>query len=314
MQPTDPPKYPSADYYRDLAARSPAPSPGYGPPSAPNSAPRLTPIAPQYAQPRYAQPGMARGHTAFSRFVIAWGGWNRLWIFLGSGILSAIVYTFYWGNGDWAIGIGLVLLICIHEFGHAFALRIKRLPATFPIFIPGIGAFVTLPNQPISLRDDAEISLAGPLLGGIASLVCMLIFVFTLGHTVHSDLWYGLATFGFFLNALNLIPVLPLDGGHIGRALSRYFSVVGLAIIAVLYFTTQNWFFLLIGFYGLSDVMQSFNSPVRQIAMRSHDRTVVFIMYGVVAALLLLGSWAMSTPDGLRFIFHLLRPDIAGFF
>jgi Zn-dependent protease len=311
MQPTDPPKYPGADYYRELAARGPVPPPGYTPPAAPTSAPRLTPIAPQYAPPGVAQPGMARGHTAFSRFVIAWGGWNRLWIFLGTGILSAIVYTYLWGNGDWGIGIGLVALICIHEFGHAFALRIKRLRATFPIFIPGIGAFVTLPNQPISLRDDAEISLAGPLLGGVASLACLLIFAFTATPSSQTYQWWELAFYGFFLNALNLIPVLPLDGGHIGRTLSRYFPIVGLAIIALLYFTTQNFFFLLIGFYGLSDVMQSFNSPVRQVAMRTHDRAVVFVMYGVVAALLLLGVWATDLNSfHILSVLRFLRPDL----
>jgi Zn-dependent protease len=305
MQPTNPPKYPGAEYYRELAARGPVPPPGYTPPSAPPSMQRLAPIAPQYAQP-----SMAQGHTAFSRFVIAWGGWNRLWIFLGSAAVSALVYTYLWGHGDWGIGLGLVALICIHEFGHAFALRIKRLPATFPIFIPGIGAFVTLPNQPISLRDDAEISLAGPLLGGVASLACLLIYIFTLGPFSQTIQWLELAYYGFFLNALNLIPVLPLDGGHIGRALSRYFSIAGLAIIALLYFTSQNFIFLLIGFYGLSDVMQSFNSPVRQIAMRSHDRTVVLIMYGVVAALLLLGYWATSDPRPFGFLLHLFRPGL----
>ena len=32
-------------------------------------------------------------------------------------------------------------------------------------------------------------------------------------------LWYALAYAGFFINLFNLIPLLPLDGGHVAAAL-----------------------------------------------------------------------------------------------
>jgi Zn-dependent protease len=314
------PRYPGAEYYREMAAKGAAPSPGYPPPPAgtpspgyaqsgyPSGAPRLPPVQ---AAPR---PQPVGGHNAFTRFIIAWGGWNRFWIFLGSGVVSAFVYTYLFSNGDWAFGLGVVLLICVHEFGHAFALRIKRLPATLPIFIPGIGAFVTLPNQPISLRDDAEISLAGPFLGGIGALVCFLIGVFTLNAHTTDAIFLNLASFGFFLNALNLIPILPLDGGHIGRAISRWSAVAGLAIIGLLYLATHNIIFLLIGFYGLTDVMQSFNQPFRPLTMRPTDRVVVSLMYGGVALLLVLCWAGVNTPQVLGFVIRLLRPDLAVYF
>lgn len=319
MQPTNnqqapgAPQYPDAEYYRKMAAQGPAPAPGYPPsasnatpgypqPGYPTGAPRLQPVQ---GVPRALPAG---GQNAFARFIIAWGGWNRFWIFLGSGVVSAFVYTLY-GNGIW-FGLGVVLLICVHEFGHAFALRIKRLPATFPIFIPGIGAFVTLPNQPISLRDDAEISLAGPFLGGIGALVCFFIGVYTFDPHTPDNIFLNLASFGFFINALNLIPVLPLDGGHIGRALSRYAAVAGIAIIGMLYLATHNIFFLLIGFYGLTDVMQSFNQPVRRLVMRAADRVFVSVMYGGVALGLFLCWAGINSPQILGFVFRLLRPDL----
>jgi Zn-dependent protease len=296
------PTYPNADYYRELGARQAPPQPIYSPlPAQPFGAPRMQPVTPQAAP-------ASRGHNAFSRFVIAWGGWNRLWLFLGSGVLSVIVYKFF--QGTWIFAIGFVVLICIHEFGHILALRLKRLPATLPIFIPGIGAFVTLPNRPISMRDDAEISLAGPLIGGIGSALCFVVGVLLLQPGANTSVIFDLAYYGFLINALNLIPVLPLDGGHIGRAISRWMSVGGLAVIALLYFLTQNTFLLLIGFYGLTDVVQSFNQPFRQLAMRAQDRVIVLGMYVGVALFLIAGYGVLQSPNVLGPLLHFLRPDI----
>jgi Zn-dependent protease len=280
-----PPAYPTPDYYRDLATKG---TPIYqpAPARAPAAAPSLTPIMP-------GSRVQARGHNSFTRFVISWGGFNRLWICLGTAAASVLVYAYLWFQGDWLSGLVFVGMILIHELGHDIALRLKKLPATFPIFIPGMGAFVTLPNQPISLRDDAEISLAGPLAGGLTALVCFILSVFYFP----SLFWLNLAFYGFFLNALNLIPVLPLDGGHIGKALSRWLAPLGIAIIILLYIWQQNIFFLLIAFYGLPDAINSFNQTGRRVTMRQADITIVTAMYGAVIIFLLLGYWFVQDPN-----------------
>jgi Zn-dependent protease len=303
MQPEDqqqtPPRYPGAEYYQQLAERG-APqqvTPKYNEKQAQAPVPFLTPVQPL---PRDQQ---MRTHNPFTRFIVRWGGTQRLLIMLGTAALSVVVYYFLWEQ-SWLFAFGLVGLLFVHEMGHAFALRIKKLPATFPIFIPGMGAFVTLPNQPISMRDDAEISLAGPFLGGVGSLVALAIFVVTLNF-----IWLDLAYFSFFINLLNLIPVLPLDGGHIGRVLSPLLGVLGLVLLAALYFVPGSpfqgsIFILLIGFLGINEVMRGFNTPVRQMVMRQADRITVAVMYGGLAVLLGLGFWA---TDNNNFIVMILR-------
>lgn len=292
-----PPVYPTAEYYRELAAKGPPPNQIV---AGPAQTPYLAPVAPMRPAAR-RMPGRNR----FIRFVYNWGGTQRLWLSLGSALVSVFVYAYIFQE-TWVFGLGLVLLILVHELGHDIALLSKKLPATFPIFIPGIGAFVTLPNTPISLRDDAEISLAGPLAGGIASLACFIMYLITF-----QPIWADLAQWSFFINLLNLIPVLPLDGGHIGKALSPIMAPIGLVIIGGLYLLTRDIFFLLIGFYGLSGTMGGYGGGNRVMTMRNSDRVVVGVMYGIVAIFLALGFWSLTNSDiflnilDLRFkLFH----------
>jgi Zn-dependent protease len=45
---------------------------------------------------------------------------------------------------SWRFGLGLVLLILVHELGHVAEARRQGLPVTLPTFIPFFGAFVTV--------------------------------------------------------------------------------------------------------------------------------------------------------------------------
>ena len=70
------------------------------------------------------------------------------------------------------------------------------------------------------LKDDAIVSLAGPLSNLILSIVLFIIFIinsnlFDAGsHVVNNLLWYGVFL-NVFLFAFNLLPIPPLDGSHI---------------------------------------------------------------------------------------------------
>ncbi|MCY7301739.1 MAG: site-2 protease family protein [Thermoleophilia bacterium] len=119
-------------------------------------------------------------------------------------------YALIWG---WRFGVGFVLLILVHELGHYVEARRQGLNPQLPVFIPFLGAYVALRNQPFDPWRNALVSVAGPVAGGAGALACLIY-----GNAVDSDLFRALAYVGFLLNLFNLIPIGFLDGGHILRA------------------------------------------------------------------------------------------------
>jgi Zn-dependent protease len=118
--------------------------------------------------------------------------------------------------------IGFVVITLIHEIGHAVVIRAKGLRAGFMVFIPFIGGAVTLKDQPRSAYDDAQIGLAGPIAGTLASLVSLQIYKWT-----ESPLYLLIAATGFILNLINLLPIGLLDGGRISAAVTKWMWVFG---------------------------------------------------------------------------------------
>ncbi|MCJ8298107.1 MAG: hypothetical protein MJK13_04105, partial [Pseudomonadales bacterium] len=76
---------------------------------------------------------------------------------------------------------------------------------------------------------DVVISIMGPFFGLLLSIVCLIGYWFT-----GIEILAGLAVFYALLNLFNLLPVLPLDGGHILKSISFSFnSKVGIALCAL---------------------------------------------------------------------------------
>lgn len=134
----------------------------------------------------------------------------------------------YWAVFGWQLALGLVVSIYIHEMGHVAELRRLGIPASAPMFIPGIGAFVRLRQRPASAREDARIGLAGPVWGLGAAVAAWGIHLATGG-----PIWAAIARLGAWINLFNLIPLWQLDGGRGFRALSRDQRFVAAAAIGI---------------------------------------------------------------------------------
>lgn len=130
-----------------------------------------------------------------------------------------------------AFGLGILVLIAVHEFGHMLFARYERVPVTAPIFLGIFGAIINIKAPPRDARQEAVIAIGGPIVGSLGALLVYLwAQSLPMGHT--RLLLTAIAYFGFFLNLFNLVPVVPLDGGRVASAISVWANVVGLVVMA----------------------------------------------------------------------------------
>ena len=121
--------------------------------------------------------------------------------------------------GVWIAGSAAVLTL-LHELGHAFAARATGAKAEIALdFLAGYASFV--PVRPLRPWERAGISLAGPAVQiGVSLAVLAAMGVDPLDHESYTSSAAALAIWwtGPVMGLLNLVPVLPLDGGHVVQA------------------------------------------------------------------------------------------------
>src|SRR5438128_5832327 len=143
--------------------------------------------------------------------------------------------AFYVWLGGWWFGVGLVGLLFVHEMGHVLEARRQGLPVSVPVFIPFMGALITMKQMPHNAWREARLAIAGPLLGSLGALA-----LYLLGVAYDSRQLKALAFLGFLINLFNLLPVIPLDGGRISAALHSAMWFVGFASLLALVFYRPN--------------------------------------------------------------------------
>lgn len=240
--------------------------------------------------------GLAAGKLQFVLLLLL--KFKGLWFTIVSTGLTALLYAQLFG---WAFGVGIVLLILVHESGHVVVARIMGLPVTLPILIPFLGAFVSMKQQPRTVAQESVMAIGGPILGSIGAGLCYLGYL-AMPDSNAGQLLRALAYFGFLINLFNLVPVTPLDGGRVLSLLSRWFNVAGLAIAAgLLLFEIQagnpvSPVLFLVLIFGAFSTFQRFRSTVLNPAYYAVDaRTKVTIGLLYLGLLLALGLGMLNT-------------------
>lgn len=159
--------------------------------------------------------------------LLAAGKLGKVLLSGGTMLLSVIAYAFVFG---WPYAAGFVGLLLVHELGHYLSARQRGLDVGLPTFIPFVGAWVELKDQPRDAETEAWVGLAGPLLGSIGALAC-----YFWARETDSRLLLALAYAGFFLNLFNLIPLSPFDGGRITAVLSPRIWLLGAPVLVGLF-------------------------------------------------------------------------------
>ena len=201
-------------------------------------------------------------------------------------LVSIAAYALIWG---WKFAVGFVLLLLVHEVGHVIQLRREGIKASAPMFIPFLGAVIAAKSMGDDAAAEARVGLAGPILGTVASLVPLGIWLAT-----GEPFWQALAYVGFFLNLLNLLPVLPLDGGRAMAALSPWVWIAGYAALVALFFFFPNPILILVLIFGGIETWRRFKnrrSPEGRAyhAVPARTRALVAAVYIGLAVALTIG-------------------------
>ena len=189
------------------------------------------------------------------------------WFFLG----LFIVYS--WSGGGRAgmfAAVFLGILTLVHELGHAVTARRFGCSVSIRLNL-FVGWALYSSAQPLTRRRRILVSAAGPLTQLTVALVGLGV-VYSVYHDkaralvettrtggIGLDMWIGLSWAGVVIALLNLLPLWPLDGGHIvqsllgrwlpeRRALRVAFvsTLVGIAAIAILGLMSRSGNFALL--------------------------------------------------------------------
>jgi membrane-associated protease RseP (regulator of RpoE activity) len=164
---------------------------------------------------------------------------------------------------QWMVVWVVVVLIGIlaHELGHAFAGRRLGMQPWIRLMAFG-GMTGWMRPRPLTARQQILVSASGPAVGitiGGSVLVADLAGLFAnaspaVDRVLNDVMWVNLGW-----SVLNLLPILPLDGGHIassvagivagrrGRLAARVFSVALTITIGLWALTAGQWWILILG-------------------------------------------------------------------
>jgi Zn-dependent protease len=173
-------------------------------------------------------------------------------------------YSLFWG---WQFAAGFVALMFVHEMGHVIQLRREGIKASTPMFIPFLGAAIFSRSLGDNALAEARVGLAGPVLGTLGALA-----VAVAGALTGSDLLLALAYIGFFLNLINLIPVVPFDGGRAMAAVAPWMWFVGIGGLVAMIVLLGNPFLLIFVLLALREMPRRW----RQLRSRTLEQAAYY--------------------------------------
>ena len=172
------------------------------------------------------KPGLGTDKTTVRKFIFTVGMFGLLFFFLTGGSVDAVL-------------IVLVILF-IHEFGHLTAMKLLNQRNESILFFPILGRISFKNESNTSQKRLVVILLSGPLPGIVIGAILMW---YSIG--IQHDVLTLVAGAFMMVNAFNLLPFDPLDGGKLLEALFtdsyEKIKLVFLIIVAVT-FTLATFF------------------------------------------------------------------------
>lgn len=174
----------------------------------------------------------------------------------------------------------IVISVLVHEFGHALTGMVFGQKTR--IELAAFGGFTYRQGRKLKLWEEFFVVLNGPIAGFLLFVAAKLILnTFTIPYATLLFMLKFAAMVNFFWTIVNLIPVLPLDGGHLlsiilegifGFKGIKIAIVIGLVIavaVSIFFFATGRFF---IGALFLILTFESFRSLKYYKLLSEKDR------------------------------------------
>ena len=183
--------------------------------------------------------------------------------------LFLLLYTLFAGASNLC---AVLLALVIHEASHLKALEIKGYKKGTLALAP-FGA-VIYTKEELGKKDTPFVALAGPLSNLLTAI--FLTALWWIAPSIY-PLTHRIATASLILGIVNLLPVLPLDGG---RAITAFFKGKGIEKLATFFLVAfvigivggkYNFTFLVFGVFILAYPLFNAKKKVSHIFRKSKD-------------------------------------------
>lgn len=238
---------------------------------------------------------LAHRRVSGSRQASQLGRWGKTLLFFGSALAFALLFGLAWSP---YLVLILIPVLLFHELGHYAAMKAFGYRDLQILFLP-IGAMVSGNKKQPTAMQQTIVSLAGPVPG--------LLLAFALAvwapDFIISEYGLSLVFMLLIINYLNLLPFMPLDGGHVVNQLlfDRWpFLQFGLMLSSVLIFALGAW--------AWSDPVLTVLAVIFGLGLKNNYQQAHYVN-------LARQHWGLKLKnrDNLSVVYHMMKDDPAPF-
>jgi Zn-dependent protease len=131
---------------------------------------------------------------------------------VGLAAASLAGYAAIW---NWKFGLLLMIAVGFHESGHVWAMKKMGIKTKGFYFLPFIGGAAIAEEQYKTYGENAYIAIMGPVWGAVMAWGAGGLYWLT-----DNPMWAAAGAWMATLNLFNLLPITPLDGGQLVRAIA----------------------------------------------------------------------------------------------
>ena len=204
---------------------------------------------------------------------------------------------------DWRFAAMIISILVFHEYGHIRAMKRFGIAIKGIYLIPFFGG-AAVGDRARTHWQEVYIAILGPVYGLIMCVAALIAWWLT-----NIEILGQVATFGALINLFNLLPIYPLDGGRVLKAIAwsanPNITTPFLLVISAVAFATTAWAGLwLLSFFLVFGVIDLLGSRQQML----NDQTLPMDGYGMSVS----GTWYAATIAAFLGLMWLMADAVPG--